>query len=88
MNWIITIVVGALIGWIASVMMKTDAQQGLLANIVIGIIGSLLGTWLFGDVLGIGSAGAAGTFSFVGIFWGALGAAVLIWILKLLKVMS
>ena len=60
MDWIIAILVGALIGWLASVVMKTDARQGALANIVIGIVGSALGRWLFGDVLGIGGAVAAG----------------------------
>lgn len=88
MNFIVMILVGAFIGWIASMMMKTDAQQGALANIGIGIVGSLLGSWLFGSVLGIGSAGAAGSFTILGIFWGALGAAILIAILKMFKVMA
>lgn len=88
MSFIVTILVGALIGWIASMMMKTDAQQGALANIGIGIVGSLLGSWLFGSVLGIGSAEVAGAFSIMGIFWGALGAAILIAILKMFKVMA
>lgn len=65
---IITILVGALIGWLASLFMSTDAQQGPLANIIVGIIGSLLGSWFFGGILGIGSAGSAGTFTLAGIF--------------------
>lgn len=82
-----TILVGALIGWLASMMMKTDAQQGALANIVIGIIGSVLGAWIFGDLLGIGGATLAGTFTLMGILWGVLGAVILIWILKAFKVL-
>lgn len=88
MGWIVAIIVGALIGWIASKMMGTDQQQGALANIAIGIVGSLLGSWLFGDVLGIGSANAAGDFSFMGLVWGVIGAVVLIFILKALKVLK
>ena len=46
MNFIIWIVVGGIIGWLASLMMKTDAQQGLLLNVVVGIIGALLSGWI------------------------------------------
>ena len=43
MGLIIALVVGGIIGWLASIVMRTDAQQGILLNIVVGIIGSLLG---------------------------------------------
>lgn len=86
MSWIIAILVGALIGWLASLFMKTETQQGAIANILVGIVGSVLGKWLFGDVLGIGGATAAGTFSLVGIFWGVIGAVILIAILRAFKV--
>jgi uncharacterized membrane protein YeaQ/YmgE (transglycosylase-associated protein family) len=66
--------------------MKTDTQQGALANILIGIVGSLLGKWLFSDVLGIGGAAAAGTFSIMGIIWGIIGAVILIAILRAFRV--
>ena len=82
MSWIIVIIVGAIIGWLASLIMHTDAQQGLVWNIIIGIVGAILGQWIFGTILKIGSAGAAGSFSFYGILWGVLGAVVLIFILK------
>jgi len=79
MDLIITLIVGGVIGWLASIIMKTNAQMGLLANIIIGIIGSLLGYWLAG-VLGIATAGA--------LRWvmGVIGAVVLIGILKALNV--
>ncbi|MCG6919929.1 MAG: GlsB/YeaQ/YmgE family stress response membrane protein, partial [Acidobacteria bacterium] len=48
MDLIITIVVGGIIGWLASMVMKTSAQMGILANVVVGIIGSSLGFWLAG----------------------------------------
>lgn len=45
-SFIVWIVVGALAGWIASMIMKTDAQMGALANIVVGIVGALIGGWV------------------------------------------
>lgn len=86
MGWIITLVVGGVIGWVASRIMNTDAQQGIIANILVGIVGSGLGRWLFGGVLGIGAAEAAGAFSLTGLAFGVLGAVVLIALLKALRV--
>lgn len=88
MSWIVAILVGALIGWVASMIMKTDEQQGAFANIAIGIIGSLLGQFIFVDLLKIGGAAAAGSFSLPGLFWGVLGALLLIAILKALKILK
>jgi uncharacterized membrane protein YeaQ/YmgE (transglycosylase-associated protein family) len=88
MSWIITILVGALCGWLASIIMKTDAQQGAIANILIGIVGSILAQWIFGSLLHIGSSTVAGNgFSFWSIIWGIIGSVVLIAILKALKVL-
>lgn len=86
MDWIIAILVGALIGWLASLVMRTDAQQGAIANILIGIVGAALGRWLFGSVLGLGGANA-GALSLTGILWGVLGAVILIFILKAVRVL-
>jgi uncharacterized membrane protein YeaQ/YmgE (transglycosylase-associated protein family) len=87
MGWIIAILVGALVGWIASLIMKTDSQQGPIANILIGVIGAALGRWLFADVLGIGGT-TAGQLSLSGILWGVLGAIILIFVLKALRVLK
>ena len=88
MSWIILILVGALCGWLASLIMKTDAQQGAVANILIGIVGAVLAQWLFGTLLGIGSAEVAGGgFSFWSIIWGVVGSVVLIALLKALKIL-
>ena len=86
MSWIIAILVGALIGWLASLVMKTDSQQGPILNILIGIVGGSLGRWLFSDVLGIGGA-TAGSLSLAGILWGVLGSVVLIFLLKAVRVL-
>jgi len=84
MSWIVAIIVGAIIGWIASSVMGN--REGLLGKIVIGIVGSLVAKWLFADLLRIGGAASAGTFTLAGLIWGVLGAVVLIWALRALKV--
>ena len=48
MDLIITLLIGGIIGWVASIVMKSDAQMGVLANILVGIVGSFLGHWLAG----------------------------------------
>ena len=57
MNLIIWLVIGGVIGWLASMVMKTNAQMGVIANVIVGIVGAALGGWLAG-VLGIATAGA------------------------------
>jgi len=52
MNLILALIIGGIIGWLASIVMRTNAQQGILMNIVVGIIGSLLGSFLLGGVFG------------------------------------
>ena len=53
MNFIIWLVVGGLIGWVASMVMKTDAQQGVILNIVVGIVGAFRGGWLISPLVGV-----------------------------------
>ena len=71
-----TVVIGGVIGWLASMFMKTNAQMGLLANIAVGIVGSWLGFWLFG-VLGFHAYG-----EIAGLIVRIAGAMLLIAILK------
>ncbi len=67
MDWIITIIVGGIVGWLASIIMRTNAQMGVVANVIVGILGSLLGRWLAG-VMGLAVTGgvAAWIVSIVG----------------------
>ena len=51
MGLILALIIGGIIGWLASIIMRTDAQQGILLNIV-GIVGSLLGSFLLGGFFG------------------------------------
>jgi uncharacterized membrane protein YeaQ/YmgE (transglycosylase-associated protein family) len=52
-NFIVWLVVGGLIGWVASTIMRTDAQQGLFLNVVVGIVGSMLGGWFISPLVGL-----------------------------------
>jgi len=61
MHLIVTLIIGGVIGWLASIIMKTNAQMGILANILVGVVGSVLGMWLAG-VLGIAVGGSLGSF--------------------------
>jgi uncharacterized membrane protein YeaQ/YmgE (transglycosylase-associated protein family) len=84
MNILIWLVVGGLIGWVASVLMGTDGRQGLLLNVVVGIIGAALGGWLFGGAFGSSTINQ-GNLSFSGLLVSLLGAIVLIAILKFFR---
>lgn len=55
MGIIIWLIVGGIVGWLASIIMKRDAQQGIILNIVVGIVGAIIGGWLIGPLLGAGS---------------------------------
>lgn len=57
MGWIMTLIIGGIVGWLASIIMKTNEQMGLIANIIVGIIGSVLGFWIAG-LLGFVEGGA------------------------------
>jgi uncharacterized membrane protein YeaQ/YmgE (transglycosylase-associated protein family) len=76
MSWIITLVIGGIIGWLASVIMKTNAQMGIIANVIVGVVGSMLGFWIAG-LLGLTASSAL-----AGYIIAVVGAAILIWLLK------
>ena len=82
MGFIVTLIIGGVIDWLASLVMKTGGQMGIIANIVVGIIGAVLGFWLAG-ALGIVAVGSVGAWII-----SILGAVVLIAILKAMNVYS
>ena len=82
MNLLITLIVGGIVGWLASIVMKTNAQMGMIANVVVGIIGSLV-------AFGVASwLGIAAQNTNVQLLVALVGAIALIAILKLLKVLK
>lgn len=82
MNFVIWLIVGGIIGWLASIIMKRDAQQGILLNIIVGIVGSFLGGYLIAPLLGSGTANT-GDFSVMGLIASLIGAVILLAIVNL-----
>lgn len=82
MEWLVTLIIGGIVGWLASILMKTNAQMGMIGNILVGIVGSVLGYWL---------AGMAGIAAGSGIMRFAVavgGAALLIFILRAVGILK
>ena len=73
LGWII---LGGIAGWLASKIMKTDAQQGIIMNIIVGIVGGLLGGWVL-SLFGVNVAGGGLIFSMLTAIGGAV---LLLWI--------
>lgn len=84
MSIIIWLIVGGIIGWVASLIMKTDAQQGIFLNIVVGIVGAFLGGWLFGLFFG-GGADVNDGISLTSILVSLVGAIILLAIVNLFR---
>lgn len=80
-GWLATIVIGGLAGWVASMIMKTDAQMGVVWNVVVGVVGALVANWLL-PVFGLG--GSSDNSNLVVRFVVALvGAVILLFVFKL-----
>jgi uncharacterized membrane protein YeaQ/YmgE (transglycosylase-associated protein family) len=83
-NFILWLVIGGVLGWVASILMRTDAQQGVVLNVVVGIVGALLGGWLLAPMLGTGTINS-NDFSLAGLGVSLLGAVVLLAIVNLIR---
>ncbi|HEX2811296.1 MAG TPA: GlsB/YeaQ/YmgE family stress response membrane protein [Sphingopyxis sp.] len=79
---IIALIVGGVIGWLASIVMRTDAQQGIVLNIIVGVAGAFLGSFL-GNIFGMGASLAS--FDTIGLLWAFVGALVLLAIVNLIR---
>jgi uncharacterized membrane protein YeaQ/YmgE (transglycosylase-associated protein family) len=80
MDLIVTLIIGGVVGWLASIVMGTNAQMGIIANVIIGIVGSLLGHWV-GGALGVGADTGLASWAL-----SLLGAVLLIGLLRMLGV--
>ena len=81
-NLIVTLILGGIVGWLASILMRANGQMGIVANVIIGIIGSFLGVYV-ANALGVRAQAAPAAWIVA-----VLGAALLIWILRALGVFS
>ena len=83
MGWIIAIIVGGVAGWLASIVMRRDGSMGILWNIIVGIIGALLGNAILAPLLGFG--GSIQTFDLGAFVIAILGAIILLAIVNLVQ---
>ena len=84
MGLIIVLVVGGILGWIASLIMRTDAQQGIILNIVVGIVGAFLGGWLISPLVGVATINQ-NAFSVGAMAVSLVGAIILLAIVNLMR---
>ena len=84
MNFIIWLIVGGVIGWLASMLMKTNDQQGMFLNVVVGIVGAMLGGWLISPLVGVGTINQS-NFSLPALAVSFVGAALLLAIVNLFR---
>ena len=83
-NLIVWLIVGGLIGWVASMIMRTNAQQGILMNVVVGIVGAFLAGFLLSPFLGIGTINDS-NFSIAAMLVSLGGAVILLGIVNLFR---
>lgn len=83
MGWIIALIVGGTAGWLASLLMKRDASMGIVLNIVVGCVGSVIGNWIARPLVGI--SGSVQEFSLTGLVVAVIGAVVLLGIVNLIQ---
>ena len=84
MNLIIWLIIGGVLGWLASIVMKTDGQQGIFLNVVVGIIGAMIGGWALSPLFGVATINQD-NFSLPGLLVSFLGATILLAIVNLIR---
>ncbi len=84
MNYIIWLIVGGLVGWVASMVMRTNGQQGLVLNIVVGIVGAFVAGLVLTPMLGIATINQ-NNFSLPGLLVSLVGAVILLAVVGLLS---
>ncbi|HEX5342042.1 MAG TPA: GlsB/YeaQ/YmgE family stress response membrane protein [Duganella sp.] len=84
MNYLIWLIIGGVLGWLASIVMRTNEQQGIFLNVVVGIIGAVLGGLLLAPMIGSGTIND-GDYSLASLGVSFVGAVVLLAIVNLLR---
>ena len=82
-DWIVALIVGGVAGWLASLVMNRDASMGFFWNIVVGIVGSVIGNAISGPLFGI--SGSVQNFELTGLLIAVAGAVILLAIVNLIK---
>jgi uncharacterized membrane protein YeaQ/YmgE (transglycosylase-associated protein family) len=84
MNLIIWLLVGGVIGWLASILMRTNDQQGMLLNVIVGLVGALLGGWFISPLVGVGTINQ-NNFSLPALMVSLVGAVILLGIVNVVR---
>ena len=84
MNIIIWLIVGGIVGWLASLLMKTDGQQGIFLNVIVGIVGAMIGGWFISPWVGVGTINQD-NFSLPALLVSFVGAAILLAVVNLFR---
>ena len=83
-NTIVWLVVGGLIGWVASMIMRTDAQQGMFLNVIVGIVGAAIGGFLISPLVGVPTINQD-AFSMGALLVSLVGAVILLAVVNLIR---
>lgn len=80
-NLLLFIILGGIAGWLASIVMKTDSSMGVVANVVVGVLGALIGGFVF---TALGGQGVTG-FNFYSLLVALVGSIILLWLVKIFR---
>lgn len=83
-NFIVWLIVGAIIGWVASLLMGTDGRQGTILDIVVGVVGAFVAGWLISPLVGVGTINQ-NDFSLPALIVSLVGALILLAVVKLFR---
>ena len=83
MGFLIWLIVGGIVGWLASLVMRTDGQQGILLNVVVGIVGAFIGGWVISPLVGVATINEG--ISIASVIVSLIGAVILLAIVNLFR---
>ena len=84
MNLIIWLIIGGVVGWLASLIMRTDGQQGIVLNVVVGVVGAFLAGWFISPLVGVGTINQ-NNFSLASLLVSLVGAVILLAVVNLFR---
>ena len=84
MNLIVWLILGGVVGWLASLIMRTDGQQGIVLNVVVGVVGAFLAGWFISPLVGVGTINQ-NNFSLASVLVSLIGAVILLAVVNLFR---